>query len=81
MSQNKICGKCKRELPITMFHKSPGTRDGRHTTCRFCRNAYRKLRDEAIKTGQWRFIDGSFTIPLKTIGKLGRKVKEEELTK
>jgi len=35
------CGRCRRELPATMFHRDKSTPDGRSNRCRECRkNAY-----------------------------------------
>ena len=38
----KICGHCKRELPIEMFYKSSRTSDGLSCSCNDCRKEYRQ---------------------------------------
>jgi uncharacterized CHY-type Zn-finger protein len=35
----KICGTCKRELPLTEFYKDCGKKDGLRTYCKPCENA------------------------------------------
>jgi hypothetical protein len=34
----KKCKVCGRELPLCNFHRHPIAGDGRHTTCKECRN-------------------------------------------
>lgn len=38
----KVCSKCKRELPIEMFHKSKSTLDGLYYQCKQCRSLIMK---------------------------------------
>lgn len=38
----KICGHCKRELPIEMFYKNSRTSDGLSCSCNDCRKEYRQ---------------------------------------
>lgn len=33
----KRCGRCREEKPVEEFHRSAGTRDGRHHWCKSCR--------------------------------------------
>lgn len=41
----KMCTECGLQLPRSEFHKNPGTKDGRQSACRECRNRReRKLR-------------------------------------
>lgn len=37
----KICSRCKEELPLTAFHRSPSSKDGRHSFCAACYGKYR----------------------------------------
>jgi len=41
----KECSECRLTLPRSEFHKNPGTKDGRQSACKECRNRrQRKLR-------------------------------------
>ncbi len=40
----KTCSKCKKDLPIKRFYKSPNYHDGKHPHCCYCRQAYRLIR-------------------------------------
>lgn len=44
--KTKLCYKCKRELPVTEFHKCRARYDGLYSYCKECsRVAHRKLRE------------------------------------
>ena len=45
----KICGKCKRELPLTAFYKKTDSPDGRQTMCRECSKIEAKKQTERKK--------------------------------
>nr|DAS64970.1 MAG TPA: Meiotic chromosome segregation protein [Caudoviricetes sp.] len=36
----KVCSKCKKELPIEMFHKDKSKSDGLHHYCKECQKKY-----------------------------------------
>lgn len=36
----KVCSKCKKELPIEMFHKDKSKSDGLHNYCKECQKKY-----------------------------------------
>jgi hypothetical protein len=38
----KVCPKCKKELPITAFNRQSRVPDGRQNVCRDCKRAYRE---------------------------------------
>lgn len=38
----KICGKCKRELPESMFHRRTESKDGLRNMCKECAKKYGK---------------------------------------
>lgn len=42
--KTKICYRCKRELPVTSFHKSNGNKDGLQYECKDCRRELDKIR-------------------------------------
>ena len=50
----KVCSKCKRELPISEFHKNKSRNDGIYSQCKQCRSKYLseyyKNNKEQIKT-------------------------------
>lgn len=41
----KVCSKCKRELPIEMFHKDKCKLDGFHIYCKYCIKEYSYVYD------------------------------------
>jgi hypothetical protein len=38
----KRCGKCRREKPLTEFHRNGTSPDGHHRTCKVCRGIQRQ---------------------------------------
>lgn len=42
----KICSKCKRELPVNMFSKHKGNKDGYRGQCTECQKTYQKKYDK-----------------------------------
>lgn len=36
----KVCGRCRRRLPLTAYHEDPLMRTGLDSWCRACRAAY-----------------------------------------
>ena len=38
--KTKVCSKCKRELPITEFHRNKATKDGLQSHCKECTKLY-----------------------------------------
>jgi broad-specificity NMP kinase len=47
--KTKICAKCKRELPLTMFTTNRSTKDGLQGHCRECQREYDRRRKERMK--------------------------------
>ena len=45
----KFCGKCKKLVPLSDFHKSSQNSDGLKHTCRFCLKKYHKIRYAKLK--------------------------------
>ena len=43
-TETKRCRYCKKELPLSEFHKSRYTKDGRQAYCRECMNTYHRIR-------------------------------------
>jgi hypothetical protein len=64
----KECSECGLTLPRSEFHKNPGTRDGRQSACKECRNrrerklrlARRLARNGATITPEWFEADPLF---------------------
>lgn len=48
----KSCTKCKKQLPLSSFHRETRTPDGLHRWCRTCANAWRKDRYSALHPAQ-----------------------------
>lgn len=46
--QTKICTKCKKELPLTEFHKDSRRKDGVYSQCKECKNEYKQLHKEKL---------------------------------
>lgn len=46
---NKICSRCKKEKPISEYHRHPSTRDGRDSQCKECHNLACKKYDQSNK--------------------------------
>lgn len=40
--ETKICSHCKRELPLTMFHKRSSAEDGLQKQCKDCMREYNR---------------------------------------
>ena len=38
--ETKICKKCGRELPVSLFYRASNTADGYQCNCKACRKAY-----------------------------------------
>lgn len=38
--KTKVCAKCKRELPVTEFHRNKATKDGLQSHCKECAKHY-----------------------------------------
>ena len=47
--ETKVCVKCGKELPMDSFYKNKATKDGFDTTCKECKSAYNKARNEKLK--------------------------------
>lgn len=45
----KPCTKCKKEQPLSEYHKAPNTKDGHRSQCKICLNEYRLTNAERIK--------------------------------
>ena len=43
-TETKLCPKCKRVIPLTLFNKSAHTFDGLQAYCRDCMNTYKRER-------------------------------------
>ncbi len=43
-TETKICRCCHAELPLSEFHKSSATKDGRQNYCHSCMNLYQRVR-------------------------------------
>lgn len=43
-TETKRCRYCKKELPLSEFHKSSATKDGRQAYCRECMYTYQRIR-------------------------------------
>ena len=39
----KVCSHCKKEYPVTMFHKSSTSKDGYQSMCKLCSNESARL--------------------------------------
>ena len=46
--ETKRCRYCKKELPLSAFHKSGITKDGRQAYCRECMYTYQRIRYRRI---------------------------------
>lgn len=49
----KICVRCKRELPLSVFCKNRKRKDGLDAWCRQCKNAYSKEYRRGKRTKKW----------------------------
>ena len=49
MEETKICSRCKRELPLTMYTTNRSTKDGLQSHCRDCQRYYDQTRKERKK--------------------------------
>lgn len=43
----KICGKCRRELPVSEFYKASNRKDGYQSVCKECTLEYHRKKAEA----------------------------------
>jgi len=66
ITETKICGYCKEDLPVTMFHKKPTSgkypKDGFQWACKSCsnkkRNEYRRKNPHILKNEKLRATFG-----------------------
>lgn len=42
--ETKICARCKKELPVSEFHRSKNSKDGYQGYCHECDREYRRMR-------------------------------------
>lgn len=48
----KCCGRCKEQKPLEAFTTAPKAKDGRHSYCKDCVNAYRRANQARYRSAQ-----------------------------
>ena len=74
--ETKICDKCKKELPINMFNKDKGGKDGFQHSCRNCVKKYYRKNKEKLTIQSKQYYDNN-----KEIIKERRDGKKEDVKK
>lgn len=86
--ETKICSKCRKELPVTEFHKKTSSKDGLQYICKSCVIASRNEQKEILKKSRLEdFTPRELILELKRRGYRGvvtyieeRKINIGELT-
>ncbi len=53
MNETKICSKCKRELPITQFHRHNRRGETHYSQCRDCKAEYKRVNKDKLLISQY----------------------------
>lgn len=70
MGNSKTCKKCNITKPLNAFHKDKQYKDGRHGSCKDCRNTYNTMykkanKDKYIKSSRKSTAIGTYGISLE----------------
>ena len=68
--EHKTCFKCKQTKPLSAFHKSRRTKDGRHSYCKPCYSLYGKTHQKRNTERMW--VNGKYIPNNHPLHKPGR---------